>query len=47
MAWLAWSHLRVALPITMAVYAVASAVWLALKRRCLRRNLNRTSHVAA
>jgi Fuc2NAc and GlcNAc transferase len=47
MAWLAWSHLRVALPITMTVYAVASAVWLALKRRCLRRNLNRTPHVAA
>lgn len=47
MAWLAWSHLRMALPITMAVYAMASVVWLVLKRRCLRRNLYRARHVVA
>ncbi|EIL99194.1 glycosyl transferase family 4 [Rhodanobacter thiooxydans] len=46
-AWLAWSHLRMALPITMAVYLAAAVAWLALKRRCLRRHLPRASHVAA
>ncbi len=47
LAWLAWSHLRMALPITMVVYLGAAAAWLALKRRCLRRHLSRASHVAA
>ncbi|WEN16871.1 glycosyltransferase family 4 protein [Rhodanobacter sp. AS-Z3] len=47
MAWLAWSHLRVALPITMAVYTGTSVAWLMLKRRCLRRDLSRMRHVAA
>ncbi|UJJ58482.1 glycosyl transferase family 4 [Rhodanobacter denitrificans] len=46
-AWLAWSHLHMALPITMAVYLGAAASWLALKRRCLRRHLPKASHVAA
>jgi UDP-N-acetylmuramyl pentapeptide phosphotransferase/UDP-N-acetylglucosamine-1-phosphate transferase len=46
-AWLAWSHLRMALPITIAVYLGAAATWLALKRRCLRRHLPKASHVAA
>ena len=46
-AWLAWSHLRMALPITIAVYLGAAAAWLALKRRCLRRRLPKASHVAA
>jgi len=46
-AWLAWSHLRMALPITMIVYLGAAATWLALKRRCLRRHLSTASHVAA
>lgn len=45
--WLAWSHLRMALPITIAVYVVASGAWLVLKRRCLRRNLYRKRHVVA
>jgi UDP-N-acetylmuramyl pentapeptide phosphotransferase/UDP-N-acetylglucosamine-1-phosphate transferase len=39
--WLAWSHLPVALPITMAVYFVAAAVWLMLKHHCLQRHLPR------
>lgn len=47
LAWLAWSHLRMALPITMVVYLGAAAAWLALKRRCLRRHVSRASHVAA
>jgi UDP-N-acetylmuramyl pentapeptide phosphotransferase/UDP-N-acetylglucosamine-1-phosphate transferase len=47
LAWLAWSHLHMALPITIAVYLGAAAAWLALKRRCLRRHLPKASHVAA
>ncbi len=46
-AWLAWSHLYMALPITMAVYLAAAVAWLALKRRCLRRHLPKVTHVAA
>jgi UDP-N-acetylmuramyl pentapeptide phosphotransferase/UDP-N-acetylglucosamine-1-phosphate transferase len=45
--WLAWSHLHVALPITIAVYLAASVLWLALKRRCLRRPTLKASHVPA
>ena len=45
-AWLAWSHLRLALPITITVYLGATVAWLALKRRCLRRHWPRTRHVA-
>lgn len=47
LAWLAWSHLRMALPITIIVYLGAAVIWLALKRRCLQRHLPRTPHVAA
>ena len=47
LTWLACSHLRIALPITIAVYLTAAAAWLALKRRCLRRNLPGGRHVAA
>lgn len=47
LAWLAWSHLRMALPIALVVYLGAAAAWLALKRRCLRRHLPKASHVAA
>lgn len=47
LAWLAWSHLQMALPITITVYLGAAVAWLALKRRCLRRHLPRTPHVAA
>lgn len=46
-AWLAFSHLNIALPITMAFYLSASAMWLLLKRRCMRRNLSKDRHVAA
>jgi UDP-N-acetylmuramyl pentapeptide phosphotransferase/UDP-N-acetylglucosamine-1-phosphate transferase len=45
-AWLAWSHLRLALPITITVYLGATVAWLALKRHCLRRHWPRTRHVA-
>jgi UDP-N-acetylmuramyl pentapeptide phosphotransferase/UDP-N-acetylglucosamine-1-phosphate transferase len=47
LTWLACSHLQIALPITIAVYLTAAAVWLALKRRCLRRNLPGGRHVVA
>lgn len=46
LAWLAWSHLQMALPITIVVYLGAAAMWLALKRRCLRRHLPKAFHVA-
>jgi len=47
LTWLACSHLRMALPITIVVYLTAAAAWLSLKRRCLRRNLPRDRHVVA
>ena len=47
LAWLAWSHLRLALPITMIAYLAASGIWLTLKRRCLRRHRYKGRHVAA
>jgi UDP-N-acetylmuramyl pentapeptide phosphotransferase/UDP-N-acetylglucosamine-1-phosphate transferase len=47
LTWLAYSHLQIALPITIVVYLIAAAAWLALKRRCLRRNLPGGRHVAA
>ncbi len=46
-AWLAWSHLRLGLPVTIIVYLTAAATWLALKRRCLRRQSPEGRHVAA
>ena len=47
LAWWAWSHLAMALPITIAVYLVAAVIWLALKRRCLRPYRPKVRHVAA
>lgn len=47
LTWLAWSHLRMALPITMVVYLGAAVSWLALKRRCLRRHLPKELHGTA
>ncbi|MFA6230380.1 MAG: glycosyltransferase family 4 protein [Rhodanobacter sp.] len=47
MAWLAWSHLARALPITMAVYLGAATMWLSLKRRLVRRHLPKATHVVA
>jgi UDP-N-acetylmuramyl pentapeptide phosphotransferase/UDP-N-acetylglucosamine-1-phosphate transferase len=47
LTWLAWSHLRLALPITMIAYMAASAAWLTLKRRCLQRHSYKDRHVAA
>jgi hypothetical protein len=46
-SWLAFSHLNVALPITIAFYGCAAALWLLLKRRCVRRHLPKDRHVAA
>ncbi|MDE2277989.1 MAG: glycosyltransferase family 4 protein [Xanthomonadaceae bacterium] len=37
LAWLAWSHPGLALPITMGAYVWAAGLWLLLKRCCLRR----------
>ena len=47
LAWLASSHLRMALSIAMAVYLGAAAIWLLLKRRCLRRHRPKAPHVTA
>jgi UDP-N-acetylmuramyl pentapeptide phosphotransferase/UDP-N-acetylglucosamine-1-phosphate transferase len=44
LTWLAWSHLRMALPITMVVYLGAAVAWLALKRHWLRRHLLKAPH---
>jgi UDP-N-acetylmuramyl pentapeptide phosphotransferase/UDP-N-acetylglucosamine-1-phosphate transferase len=46
-AWLAWSHPGLALPISMATYMVAAALWLLLKRYCLRNRSSKGRHVAA
>jgi UDP-N-acetylmuramyl pentapeptide phosphotransferase/UDP-N-acetylglucosamine-1-phosphate transferase len=46
-AWLAVSHRRAALPITIAIYLIAAAAWLTLKRWCLQRRLHRGGHVTA
>ncbi|HEY8683866.1 MAG TPA: glycosyltransferase family 4 protein, partial [Rhodanobacter sp.] len=46
-AWLACSHLTMALPITIVVYLAAAAGWLMLKRRCLRRHPIKVRHVIA
>jgi UDP-N-acetylmuramyl pentapeptide phosphotransferase/UDP-N-acetylglucosamine-1-phosphate transferase len=45
--WLAFSHLNIALPITIVFYLCAAVLWLALKRRYLRRNLLKERHVVA
>ena len=47
LSWLAWSHPRLALPITMVTYLAAAALWLSLKRRCLRRTPFKDRHVIA
>lgn len=47
LAWLAWSHPRLALPISMGTYMVAAALWLLLKRHCLRNRSSKGRHVAA
>ena len=47
LAWLAWSHPGPGWLITMGAYLVAAALWLLLKRRCLRRRLPKDCHVAA
>ncbi len=46
-AWLAWSHLRLAFPVTIFFYLAAATIWLALKRRCLRRHSAEGRHVTA
>ena len=46
-AWLAWSHTRLALPISIVAYLVAAACWLMLKRRCLRHPSTKDRHVPA
>lgn len=47
LAWLAWSHPRAAFAVTIAVYLGAAAMWLALKRRLLRRPPSKAPHVTA
>lgn len=46
-AWLACSHLSLALPVTMVVYLGAAITWFSLKRRCLQRHLSKAAHVTA
>jgi UDP-N-acetylmuramyl pentapeptide phosphotransferase/UDP-N-acetylglucosamine-1-phosphate transferase len=47
LAWFAWSHLRLALPITIGAYLGAAAAWLVLKRHCLRNPLRKERHAAS
>lgn len=47
LAWLAWSHSRAALVVTIAAYLGATVVWLSLKRRLLRRPPSKAPHVTA
>jgi UDP-N-acetylmuramyl pentapeptide phosphotransferase/UDP-N-acetylglucosamine-1-phosphate transferase len=47
LAWLAWSHPGSGWLITMGAYLAAAALWMLLKRRCLRRRLPKDRHVAA
>ncbi|MEP7184471.1 MAG: glycosyltransferase family 4 protein [Rhodanobacter sp.] len=47
LSWFAWSHLRLALPTTIGVYLGAVAVWLLLKRHCLRHPLRKANHAAS
>ena len=47
LAWLAWSHPRQALPVSMVTYLGAASFWLGLKRRCLQRHVSKERHVAA
>lgn len=46
LAWLACSHPRLGLPITIGTYLVAMALWVLLKRHCLRRRSPKGRHVA-
>ncbi len=45
LAMLAFDHPRMALPLCIVAYVVASAAWLALKRRYLRRHRHKVRHV--
>jgi len=45
--WFSCTHLNTALPVTIAFYVFAAALWLTLKRRCLRRNPTKDRHVIA
>ncbi len=47
LAWLAWSHPRAALAVTIVAYWGAAVVWLYLKRRLLRRHSSKILHVTA
>lgn len=47
LAWLACSHPRFGLPITIGAYLLAAALWRGLKRHCLRRHSFKDRHVAA
>ncbi|HWU78234.1 MAG TPA: glycosyltransferase family 4 protein [Rhodanobacter sp.] len=47
LAWLAWSHPRLALATIMGTYLAAAIAWLVLKRRCLRRHPHKACHVPA
>ena len=47
LAWLAWSHPRLALAAIMGTYLAAAIAWLVLKRRCLRRHPHKARHVPA
>ncbi|WP_343227483.1 glycosyltransferase family 4 protein [Rhodanobacter sp. DHB23] len=46
-AWLACSHPRLGLLITIGAYVAAAALWMALKRRCLQRRPPKDCHAVA
>ncbi|MEO8778518.1 MAG: glycosyltransferase family 4 protein [Rhodanobacter sp.] len=47
LTWLAWSHPRAGLAVTIVAYLCAAVVWLSLKRRLLRRPPSKAPHVPA
>jgi UDP-N-acetylmuramyl pentapeptide phosphotransferase/UDP-N-acetylglucosamine-1-phosphate transferase len=47
LTWLACSHLSWALATTIVAYVCAIALWLLLKRRCLKNPLRKDRHVAS
>lgn len=46
LAYLAWARPMWSVPLFFGTYLIATAVWFFMKRRCLRRVLNKGPHVA-
>jgi membrane protein implicated in regulation of membrane protease activity len=46
LALLAWARPAWSVPVFIGTYLIATAVWIFMKRRCLRRVLDKGRHVA-